>query len=69
MIKVKREMFREIDFELVDGTLLYAMEWNGEQYIVKEDGREVSYTPIQKPIMFDENGEPYQWETIGFEKF
>ena len=65
MIKVKKELFKEVDYILEDGTMLYAQDWNGCCYYVNG----FRYEPIQKPIMFDENDEPYQWETIGFEKF
>ena len=48
---------------LENGTILIDHEWNGEKYIVKEDGREVEYTP-----MYSEPGENGDFEIIGYER-
>ncbi len=42
--------------------------WNGETYTFKENGKLVSYEPIQEPISFNENGEPEDFEIVGYEK-
>ena len=47
---------------------LFPDEWNGEVYTVNENGRERTFKPIQEPISFDDDGEPDQWEIIGFEE-
>ena len=53
---------------LENGIELSQNEWNGEFYTVKENGRERTFNPIQEPISFDDDGEPDQWEIIGFEE-
>ena len=53
---------------LENGIELFPDECNGEVYTVKDNGRERTFKPIQEPISFDDNGEPEQWETIGFEE-
>ena len=53
---------------LNNGVILTEYEWNGEVYTVKDNGRERTFKPIQEPISFDDDGEPEQWETIGFEE-
>ena len=53
---------------LENGIDLFPDEWNGEVYTVNENGRERIFKPIQEPISFDDDGEPDQWETIGFEE-
>lgn len=52
-----------MDYELEDGTMLHMLEWNGEVYTTKNNGREVSYRPVQ---IHNENQDA--WETIGFER-
>ena len=62
MLKIKAENvvrnFHQFDFELEDGTILHESEWNGEKYIVKENGIEVSYLPIYADRMDDNGGYP-----------
>ena len=53
---------------LENGIILIDREWNGEVYTVKEEGKERTFKPIQEAIAFDDDGEPEQWETIGFEE-
>ena len=53
---------------LENGIELFPEEWNGEVYTVKENGRERTFKPVYEPISFDDDGEPEQWETIGFEE-
>lgn len=53
---------------LENGVILIDTEWNGEVYTVKENGKERTFKPIQEAIAFDDDGEPEQWETIGFEE-
>lgn len=44
---------------------VYGMDsWNGEVFDI--DGG-YSLRPIQKPVAFEDSGEPYQWETVGYE--
>lgn len=43
----------------------YGMDsWNGEEFDI-DDG--YSLRPIQKPVAFEDDGEPYQWDIIGYE--
>ena len=53
---------------LENGIILLDSDWNGEVYTLKENGRERTFKPVQKPISFDDNGEPEDWETIGYEE-
>lgn len=54
---------------LENGVVLIDTEWNGEVYTVKNpDGSESVYRPIQEPTSFDEDGEPEDWETVGYEE-
>ena len=53
---------------LENGIELFPDEWNGEVYTVKENGRERTFKPVYEPISFDDDGEPEQWETIGYEE-
>ena len=53
---------------LENGIELYPNEWNGEVYVLNEHGRERTFKPVYKPISFDEDGVPDQWECIGFEE-
>ena len=53
---------------LENGIEIFPEEWNGEVYTVKENGRERTFKPIQEPISFDDDGEPDQWEIMGFEE-
>ena len=53
---------------LENGIELSPNERNGEFYTVKENGRERTFKPVYEPISFDDDGEPDQWETIGFEE-
>lgn len=50
MLKIKSEDIKAnghwFDYELEDGTLLHQSEWNGEMYIVKQNGVEISYHPV-----------------------
>ena len=55
-------------YTLENGVELFPNEWNGEVYIVKENGMERSFKPVQEPISFDDDGEVLQWEIIGFEE-
>lgn len=53
---------------LENGAILIDTEWNGEVYTVKNpDGSETTYRPVQEPIEVDGDGEPVDWETIGYE--
>ena len=52
---------------LENGIELLQDEWNGEVYTVKENGKERTFKPIQKPISFND-GEVEQWEIIGFDE-
>lgn len=49
---------------LENGIELFPDEWNGEVYTT--NGK--TYKPVQKPISYDDNGEPEQWEIIGYEE-
>ena len=51
------------DYELQNGALLHESEWNGQDYTVKEDGREVVY----KPIYAEQENENGGYDIIGFE--
>lgn len=54
---------------LENGVILTSGEWNGESYTVKSvDGSESTYRPVQKPVSYDEDGEPEDWETVGYEE-
>ena len=53
---------------LENGIELFQEEWNGEVYTVKENGRERTFKPVYEPISFDDDGEPEQWEIIGYEE-
>ena len=53
---------------LENGVELFPEDWNGEVYTVKENGRERTFKPVYKPISFDDDGEPEQWEIIGYEE-
>jgi hypothetical protein len=57
------------EYELENGVLLHEIEWNGEGFIVKDNGGEVEYRPVEKAIEFDEDNEPINWEVIGFEEW
>lgn len=59
----------EMPVYLEDGAILTDREWNGEAYIgvVNAAGKKLDYRPVQDPTEFDEDGEPMQWETIGYE--
>lgn len=44
---------------------VYGMDsWNGEVFDI-DDG--YSLRPIQKAVDFEDNGDPIQWETVGYE--
>ena len=44
---------------------VYGMDsWNGEEFDI--DGG-YSLRPIQKAVAFEDNGDPFQWETVGYE--
>ncbi len=47
---------------LNDGTILLNEEWNGWHY----DANGMFYYPVDVPISFDEDGEPDQYETVGY---
>ena len=53
---------------LENGIELLENEWNGEVYTVKENGKERTFKPIQKPISFNDDGDVEQWEIICFEE-
>lgn len=54
---------------LENGVILIDTEWNGEVYTIKDqDGIESVYRPIQEPVSYDEEGEPGDWEIIGYEE-
>lgn len=62
------EMYNPVYLE--NGVILIDSEWNGEVYIVKDsDGVERTYRPVQEPTEFDKDGEPMQWETIGYDAY
>lgn len=43
----------------------YGMDdWNGEVFDI---GDGYSLRPIYEPYSFDDNGEPDQWDTVGYE--
>jgi hypothetical protein len=67
MLKIKRENFEEtghrFDYELENGVLLHKSEWNGETYTVKENGKEITYRPIQTHNEADDT-----WTIIGFDE-
>lgn len=60
---------REMPVYLEDGAILINREWNGEDYcgVVNASGEKHNYRPVQEPTEFDEDGEPMQWETLGYE--
>lgn len=68
MLKIKKECVNVnghwFDYELENGVLLHATEWNGENYTVKEKDREIVYKPIyaNKPNVND------GFDVIGFEE-
>lgn len=68
MLKIKKECVNVnghwFDYELGNGVLLHATEWNGENYTVKEKDREIVYKPIyaNKPNVND------GFDVIGFEE-
>lgn len=54
---------------LENGVILIDTEWNGEFYTVKnQDGSESVYRPVQEPVSYDEDGNPEDWETVGYEQ-
>lgn len=53
---------------LENGVQLYPEEYNGEVYTVKENSAERTFKPVYEPIAFDDDGDPLQWEIIGFEE-
>lgn len=55
-------------YTLENGFELFPNDWNGEAYTVKDNGIERSFKPVEAPISFDEDGEPFQYELIGFEE-
>lgn len=61
------EMYSPVYLE--NGVILINTEWNGEVYTVKNtDGTENVYQPVQKPVSYDEDGEPEDWEIVGYEE-
>ena len=66
MLKIKNEDIKVnghwFDYELEDGTLLHQSEWNGEMYIVKKDGVEISH----RPVYADEENCNGGYDIIGF---
>ena len=68
MIKIKAENVTALggatfDYELEDGTLLHESEWNGENYTIRQDGKEVVY----KPVYSEQENENGGYDIIGFE--
>ena len=68
MIKIKGENVKALggtvfDYELENGTLLHQYEWNGENYTVRENGKEVVY----KPVYSEDENENGGFDIIGFE--
>jgi len=62
------EMYSPVFLE--NGVILIDTEWNGEVYTVKnQDGTESTYRPIQEPTSYDEDGEPEDWDVVGYEEF
>lgn len=53
---------------LETGIELFPNEWNGEVYTVRGTGVERTFKPVYEPISFDDDGEPEQWEIVGFEE-
>jgi len=69
MLEITKRNFDHVgalmDYELEDGTMLHASEWNGECYTVEE----VPYYPIYRGVGEpDEDGDYEEYETIGFER-
>ena len=52
---------------LENGVELYPNEWNGEVFVVKENGKERTFKPVQEPAV-DDDGEILQWNTVGYEE-
>ena len=68
MLKIKAQNVVRLggatfDYELEDGTLLHESEWNGENYTVREDGREAVY----KPVYAEQENENGGYDIVGFE--
>ena len=55
-----------IDFILENNVHLHSGDWKGDCYAWKEDGFEYYYYPETVAVEWDENGEPEEWEIIGF---
>ena len=49
---------------LEDEAELYPNEWNGEVYISQGKW----YRPVYKPCAFEDDGTPYQYDTVGFKQ-
>lgn len=61
------EMYSPVYLE--NGVILIDTEWNGEVYTVKDsEGVERVYRPVQEPASYDDDGEPDDWEVIGYEE-
>lgn len=54
------------DYVLENGRCLYSSDWNGEEY--SSDSYHYRYRPVSIPFSYDDDGEPDQWEYIGFEQ-
>ena len=80
MINIKNENIKvnghEFDYQLENGDLLHASEWNGEKYIIEKNGREFEYKPVYRYELenidldtLEENSD--EWENavqiVGFE--
>lgn len=83
MLKLLKEhgsFYGHSDVDIVEIEELGMMclsEWNGEKYfdcwqsnefgeLIGED--KIILKPVTEPISFDEDGEPDQWKTIGYER-
>lgn len=42
-------------------------DWNGEYWDISKDGDGLALFPIDKPTAFDDDGTPYEWETVDCE--
>ena len=67
MLKITEENIRVnghiFDYRIEDGTLLHESEWNGEDYTVRENGKDKVYKPVYSETENENGG----FDIIGFD--
>ena len=83
MLKLLKElgnMYGHSDVEIVEIEelgIIALQNWNGFEYfdcyqcnkfgeMTGQDG--ITLKPVQEPISYDNDGEPEQWETVGYDR-